>query len=69
MVGNMRAIVMQVEPGTVIDTMVEMYVMTPYRHSASYIGPTHRISVLHSHPDYPAMLLIAPLSDPFDDFL
>ncbi|MCL6284946.1 hypothetical protein M3P21_15545 [Ruegeria sp. 2012CJ41-6] len=68
-VGNMRAVVQQVEPDAMLDTIVELYVMTPYRHTASYLGRTHRFSVLHSHPDYPALILMAPLSDGFEDFI
>jgi len=68
-VGQMRAVVIQVEPGAIFDTMLELYVMTPYRHTASYLGPTHRFSVLHVIPDYPALILMAPLSPTFDDFI
>ncbi|WP_299639863.1 hypothetical protein [uncultured Ruegeria sp.] len=68
-VGAMKAIIIQVEPGALFDTMVELYVMTPYRHTASYLGQTHRFSVLHSHPDYPALILMAPLSPGFEDFI
>ncbi len=68
-VGQMRAIVIQVEPDALFDTLVELYVMTPYRHTSSYLGPTHRFSVMHSHSDYPALILMAPLSPSFEDFI
>jgi hypothetical protein len=68
-VGHMRAIVQQVEPGAMLDTMVELCVMTPYRHTDSFVGQTHRFAVLHSHKDYPALILMAPLSNSFDDYL
>lgn len=68
-VGNMRAVVQQVEPTALADTMAELYVMTPYRHIASFLGRTHRFAVLHSHPEYPALILMAPLSDGFNDFI
>ncbi len=68
-VGPMRAIVIQVEPTALFDTMIELYVMTPYRHTASYLGQTHKYAVLHSHADYPALILMAPLSAAFEDFI
>lgn len=69
LVGNMRAIVTQVEPGTSIDTMVELYLMTPYRYAASYAGETHKYHVLHSRAEYPALILMEPLSDSFEEYV
>lgn len=69
LVGNMRAVVIQVDPQTVIDTLIELYVMTPYRHTAGYLGTSHLFHVLHSHPEYPALIVMAPLSDGFEDFI
>jgi hypothetical protein len=69
LVGTMQAIVTQVEPGKSIDTMLEMYLMTPYRYVASYLGETHKYFLLHSREDYPAMLLMEPLSTTFDDYI
>ncbi len=68
-IGAMRAIVIQVETDALFDTLVELYVMTPYRHTASYLGQTHKFSVMHSHADYPALILMAPLSPAFEDFI
>ncbi len=69
LVGQMKAIILQVEPGAIFDTMVELYVMTPYRHTASYLGATHRFAVMHAQPDFPALLLMAPLSAEFEDYI
>jgi len=69
LVGNMKAWVTQVEPGTSLDTMVELYLMTPYRYSASYIGLTHKFCVLHNRPEYPALVLMEPLSDAFEEYV
>ncbi len=69
LVGGMRAVVMQVEPGTSVETMVELYAMTPYRHAASYIGETHRFHVLHSRPVFPAIILMEPLSPSFEEYV
>ncbi len=68
-VGSMRAIVLQVETTAMFDTLIELYVMTPYRHTATYMGQTHKFSVLHSHSDYPALIVMAPLSPSFEDFI
>jgi hypothetical protein len=69
LVGNMRAFVTQVEPGTGMATMVELYMMTPYRYATSYAGQTHRFHVLHSQPDYPALLLMEPNSNSFEEYI
>ncbi|MEX0582909.1 MAG: hypothetical protein WD185_04510 [Sneathiella sp.] len=69
LVGNMRAVVIQLDPGTSLATMIELYEMTPYRHGASYIGETHRFYVLHSRTAFPAMILMEPLSAAFEDYI
>ncbi|WP_171133810.1 hypothetical protein [Ruegeria sp. HKCCA5014] len=69
LVGPMKAIVMQVERDALFDTLVGLYVMTPYRHTASYLGQTHKFAILHSQPQFPALIVMAPLSDAFEDFI
>ena len=69
LVSNMRAVVIQVDTGTDIETLAELHRMTPYRHSAGYLGSTHKYHVLHNRPDYPALLVIEPLSPDFVDFV
>ncbi|MDF2368502.1 hypothetical protein, partial [Sneathiella sp.] len=69
LVGNMRCLVTQVEPGTSIATMIELYEMTPYRHAASYVGETHKFHVLHSRPVFPALILMEPLSHAFEEYI
>jgi len=69
LVGNMRAYVTQVEPGTGVATMAELYVMTPYRYSASYVGATHKFYVLHNRPEFPALIVMEPLSDSFEEYI
>ncbi|MEM8728478.1 MAG: hypothetical protein AAGF79_01065 [Pseudomonadota bacterium] len=69
LVGKMRAIALQVAPGDVLNTLIELYVMTPYRFGAAYVGQTHRYYVLHSQPEYPALLVMAPLKPGFDEFI
>jgi len=69
LVGNMRAIVTQVEPGTSLATMVEFYLMTPYRYAASYIGQTHKFYVLHNTPQTPALIVMEPLAEDFKEYI
>jgi hypothetical protein len=69
LVGNMRAFVTQVEPGTSVDTMVELYLMTPYRYAASYTSETHKFFVLHSQAAYPTLILMEPLSASFEEYV
>lgn len=69
LVGNMRCLVTQVDPGTSLATMIELYEMTPYRHAASYIGETHKFHVLHSRPVFPALILMEPLSGAFEEYI
>ncbi|MEM7441812.1 MAG: hypothetical protein AAF414_00640 [Pseudomonadota bacterium] len=69
LVGNMRAPVIQVDHGDGVDTMAELYVMTPYRFTASYLGDTHRFFVMHNRPEYPALIIMEPLSPAFVDFI
>ncbi|WP_373089618.1 hypothetical protein [Sneathiella sp.] len=69
LVGNMRAFATQVEPGSGIDTMVEICHMTPYRHKASYRGETHKYHILHNRPEYPALLIVEPLSTAFEEYI
>lgn len=67
LVGHMRAPIIQVDAGKGIVTMAELYVMTPYRYTASYQGTTHRFFVMHNRPEYPALIIMEPLSADFDD--
>ncbi len=69
LVGNMRCLVTQVDPGTSLATMIELYEMTPYRHAASYVGETHKFHVLHSRPVFPAMILMEPLSGAVEEYI
>lgn len=67
LVGHMRAILIQVDTGTGIDTIEELYLMTPYRYRSGYLSTTHRFYVLHNKPDYPTLLIMEPLSPQFVD--
>jgi hypothetical protein len=67
LVGAMTAIIIQVETRDGIGFIEECYLMTPYRHAASYLGDTHKIHFLRSRPDFPVLIVLEPLSPDFCD--
>ncbi len=69
LVGHMRAIVTQVEPGTSVQTMAEFYLMTPYRHCASYRGETHQYHVMLNRPEMPAVIVMEPNMEGFREYI
>ena len=69
LLGDIRALVVQVDTGDAIATMEELYVMTPYRLVSSYVGATHKVYVLQSKPEFPRYILIEPLSPKFEDMI
>ncbi|MCR9215419.1 MAG: hypothetical protein NXI13_17020 [Proteobacteria bacterium] len=69
LVGNMRAIVTQVEPGTSVQTMAEFYLMTPYRYRASYQGETHQYHVMSNRPEMPAVIVMEPNAEGFKEYI
>jgi hypothetical protein len=69
LLGAMRALVVQVETGDALAYLQELYLMTPYRYVASYVGAPHRIYVLQSQPEWPRFMLLEPLSPDYLDDL
>ena len=69
LVGHMRAPIIQVDAGKGVDTMAEIYIMTPNRFTAAYQSATHRFFVLHNKPEFPALIIMEPLSADFADFV
>lgn len=67
LVGNMRAVVVQVCTGDAISYMAELYLMTPYRFHQGYMTSTHRVYVLTVRPEYPVFFLLEPLSESYHD--
>ena len=53
-VGNMAAVVVQVEHGDAINYLAELAVMGPYRYQAARLTDTHKVYVLQSQPGVPA---------------
>lgn len=69
LIGTMQAILVQVESGDGVATMAEFHRMTPYRYRASYLGTTHRLHVLLNTPDFPALIVLEPLSPAYEDYV
>jgi hypothetical protein len=66
-VGNMAAVVIQIEPDDAINYLAELTAMGPYRFYASVISPTHKVFFLRSQPEFPRLVVIAPLSTEYVD--
>ncbi len=70
LIGNLAALVVQVETNEALDYMQELYLMTPYRYHSSYINDTHKIYFLvNKNPNFPAFIILEPLSKTFVDSL
>jgi hypothetical protein len=67
LVGNMAAVVIQVEHGDAVNYIAEQALMGPYRLIDSRITETHRVFLLRSQPDYPRMIVLEPLSAGYED--
>ena len=67
LLGDICAVVVQVQTGDAINFLKELYIMSPYRYSASYISHTHKIYCLVNHKNAPAYFVIEPLNPNFKD--
>lgn len=67
LIGDIAAVVVQVQTGDAMDYLKELYTMTPYRYSASYISKTHKIYCLVNQPLAPVYFVIEPLDPNFRD--
>ncbi len=65
--GDMCAVVIQVQTGDAIKYLTELYSMTPYRYTKSYISDTHKIYCLTNTNNSPALLVLEPLDPNFKD--
>jgi hypothetical protein len=63
------ALVIQVQTGDALAYLEELYLMTPYRLTCSYLNETHKIHVLESKPEFPHLFVLEPLSPNFIDDL
>ena len=66
-VGNMAAVVVQVEHGDAVNYLAELAVMGPYRLVEARIGETHRYYVLKSQPEFPRLIVLEPLTAGYED--
>ncbi len=66
-VGNMVAVVVQVERGDGVDYMAELAAMGPYRFQAARLTATHKVFVLQSRPEFPRMIVLEPLAADYED--
>ena len=64
---KMAAVIVQVESGDALSYISELYLMTPYRHQASFENSTHTIHVLQTKPDYPRFIVLEPKSKTYFD--
>jgi len=69
LLGNMRAVVVQIETGDALAYLSELYLMGPYRFTAGFTNRTHRLYVMTSKPDYPRLIVMEPLSADYVDEL
>lgn len=69
LLGDMRAVVIQVQTGDALDYLKELYYMTPYRYQASYISDTHKIYCLVNQKQSPIYIVMEPLNPHFKDDL
>ena len=67
LLGNMRAILVQVEHGEAVSYLSELYLMGPYRLTASFQSSTHRVFLLTSRPEFPRLIVMEPLSLGYQD--
>ena len=67
LLGHIRGLVIQVDPGDAGPYLEELYLMTPYRRVAGYRSETHRIHILVSRPEFPRMFVMEPLDRNYED--
>lgn len=67
LIGNIQAIVVQVQTGDAFKYLQELYYMMPYRYHQSYISNTHRIYILKNTTKAPLFFLLEPLDPNFED--
>ena len=67
LVGDMAAVVIQVEHGDAVDYLAELALLGPYRLVDSRLGDTHRVFLLRSRPEFPRLVVLEPLSPSYRD--
>jgi hypothetical protein len=69
LIGNMKAIIVQVQTGDGLLYLQELYAMMPYRYHKSFISDTHRIYILKNTDKSPLFIIMEPLDPLFEDDL
>jgi len=69
LLGNLRALVVQVEHGDAIPYLQELYLMGPYRLKNCFRSSTHNIFVLQTKPEFPRFFVMEPLAPDYSDEL
>jgi hypothetical protein len=67
MLGNLQALVVQVQTGDGFAYLKELYAMMPYRYSKSFITETHRVYILKNTKKSPLFFVLEPLDFHFRD--
>jgi hypothetical protein len=69
LIGMLRGIVVQVSSGEALQYLVELYLMTSYRLSKAYQGPTHRVYALTTTSQFPTLFVLEPIAADYRDSL
>ncbi|MDF1646486.1 MAG: hypothetical protein P1U61_05870 [Legionellaceae bacterium] len=69
LIGNMKAIIVQVQTGDAFLYLQELYAMMPYRYYKSFLSDTHRIYILKNTKKSPLFIVMEPLDPNFEDDL
>lgn len=69
LIGNIKALVVQVQTGDAFNYLKELYLMMPYRYHKSFISDTHRIYILKNTKKSPLFIVLEPLDPNFEDDL
>ena len=67
LIGDIAAVIIQVQTGDAIGYLKELYLMTPYRYAASFITKTHKIYCLVNKKMAPVLFVLEPLEYNFID--
>jgi len=69
LVGDMAAVLIQVEHGDAIAYLAELAVMGPYRLTDVRLTETHKVFLLTSQPEFPRLIVLEPLTASYEDDL
>ena len=67
LLGNIGAVVVQVNAGDGLSYLEELHLMTPYRYQASFVSNTHKIYCLFNQENKPVFFVLEPLDPNYED--